>query len=220
MVDQSTVDQANEVLESASLLDQAIANAHAFRMLLGNLIGRPLTADDYAPTLADMHHSQAIAPVRAAILRAEISIVAAILDTYDWRGNRASIGHIVKLLSNEAVRTRLINREWSHRPAEEKLTELKQRYEELLKGKEFGRIRRLRNESIAHLLRPDTPTPHVLYDEVFALHTEADRCVMLVFEGLGLGQPAFIAQRERMYEKASLFWDTYFLGMRQPKALR
>ena len=51
-------------------------------------------------------------------------------------------------------------------------------------------------------------------DDVFRLEREAERLVQMLFEGIGLGRPDFVDRREMLMDRATLFWETYFAGMR------
>lgn len=197
-------ERANEVLDSARLLDELTANAHAFHMLLGNLIGKN-------PESLPEPHRSGVDVVRAGVLRAEISAVTAMLDIAGKEGDRASIGHIVEELKNHAVRKCLLSYDCFSLPTNaEKLVELERRYAEIRNGELLKRVRRLRNDVVAHILRPESATPTVLNQELFDLHLEAEGLVILLFEGLGLGAPKFTETRGIIRDRVSAFWDTYF----------
>jgi hypothetical protein len=95
------LDPANDLLDRADMLDDAVSNLQAFRSLLEDLNDR--TSVDLPPLDLSQQQVRAIEMVRAAILRSAISLVVATLDPSDRRGNRASLGEIVKLLSDEAL---------------------------------------------------------------------------------------------------------------------
>jgi hypothetical protein len=82
------VARANEIIDRVFALDNAVANARAFRALLENLHFRNIAA-------VQEPHVTAITMVRAGILRSLILSVTACLDQEDRRGgNRASIGRL------------------------------------------------------------------------------------------------------------------------------
>src|SRR5882672_3525661 len=96
MLDPALRERANEVLERLFLLDEAVANARVFRAYLEELHRRDL------PSVKEPHVS-AIAMARAGVLRSAITAVMACLDRSDSRGNRASIGQILRMLEDSAV---------------------------------------------------------------------------------------------------------------------
>src|SRR5438105_1113664 len=96
MHDQELIDRANDVIDRLFALDEAVANADAFRALLENLHGRDLS-------VVKEPHIAAIYVARAGILRGAIGATMACLDPRDWRGNRASVGQILDLLKDEKV---------------------------------------------------------------------------------------------------------------------
>ena len=204
----SAINRANEIIDSARLLDDTAQSAHAFRMLLGNLAGRPLFPNEE-------EHALSLKMVRAGILRAQIGCIMAILDPWERRGNRASIGHVVKLLKEDEVKNVLLQPStYLHQtPSAIKLADLSNKYEHLCKTDIYQRVKRLRNDSIAHVLRPDERTPDVQNNEVSSLQNEAEGLIVLLFEGLGLKGPELTAQRAITLERATLFWDTYFTGI-------
>ena len=158
--------------------------------------------------------------VRAGILRAEISIVMAIFDPPDRRDNRASLGHIVKELRASDLRALLLSHRFGQKaiPVAEKLAEFERGYIAVRDNDLLANVKRLRNDTIAHLLRPESPTPTVQNDDVFSLQGQAERLVQILFEGLGLGEPDFIGHRDQILDRSKLFWDTYFGGMRRTGA--
>jgi hypothetical protein len=88
------LERANDVLERADMLDGAVSNLQAFRSLLEEL-------NAGSPVALPRQQVQAVEMVRAAILRSAISLVVATLDRGDRRGNRASLGEIVRQLEDE-----------------------------------------------------------------------------------------------------------------------
>src|ERR1700682_5610991 len=91
MIDPVLLERANEVLDRLFALDEAVANARAFRATLEVLYGRDLS-------VVNEPHIAAIAIVRAGTLRAMIGMIMACLDRSDRRGNRASVGQILDML--------------------------------------------------------------------------------------------------------------------------
>jgi hypothetical protein len=195
--------RANDVIESAELLDQAITDALAFRHLLENVRTRTTAA-------GEEEHAVALRNMLAALLRAEIGTVTAIFDPYDKRGNRASLGHVVEVLKDTAVRRFLVSR----RPAiPAKFDQLERDYAAIAAGSLLKRIKLLRHKSVAHLLKG--ARPRVPYEDIFELEDEAERLVGLLFKGLQQ-KADFMAHGTRLVDTARLFWDTYFAGMRGP----
>jgi hypothetical protein len=208
------LDRANDLLERTDTLDHAVSNLQAFRSLLEDLNGR--SSVDLPPL--DVPHPQvwAIEMVRAAVLRSAISLVVATLDPADRLGNRASLGEIVKLLSDEALVEFLLTRLRKGRgakPINEKLHEVRDRYREISAGHSFKRVRDLRHNVIAHLLLPEEPTETVEYSDVFALADEIQRLVITLYEGFGIPPPQFLSLKEQTAAQAKLFWQTYFAGV-------
>ena len=199
--------RANNVIESARLLDEAAANARAFRYLVEDLNRRATAAGEEL-------HAEALTMVRAAILRAEISAVTAIFDR--WGGNRASLGYVVEELKDSNLRKLLTSRR-RQTAIPGKFDELEQHYEAIYSGPLLERVRRPRNESIAHLLRADSRAPKVQYEDIFNLENKAEQLVKVLFDGLGCGEPGFVGHRDMFLDRAGLFWDTYFSGMREAK---
>jgi hypothetical protein len=130
------------------------------------------------------------------------------LDSADRRGNRASIGQVLELLSNM--------NEWP--PAfssEVKFKNTQEDYHTLVKSEIFERSKRLRTEHVAHMLDADTPTPDVEHEDIFELDDEAERLGRELFEICGLlSAPHFVAQRQLLDQRAKLFWDTYIRRMK------
>jgi hypothetical protein len=86
------LDRANDLLERADKLDDAVSNLQAFRSLLEDLNAR--TPIDLPPPQV-----RAIGMVRAAILRSAIALVVAILDSKG--SDRVSLGQIADLLEDQ-----------------------------------------------------------------------------------------------------------------------
>jgi hypothetical protein len=207
MTDREPIDRANEIIDRLFTLDEAIANARAFRALLEDLHARDLS-------IVNEPHVTAITMVRAAILRSAIGSVMACLDPEDRRGNRASVGQILDMLTDENVVAVLPEPGTSRDSAVSALRRARRDYQALLKGDLFRRGRRLRNEAIAHLLIPDDPTPTVTYETIFALHDAAQQIVIGLYRVCDRGEPRFPGHQASLTEHAKVFWDTYFAGMR------
>jgi AbiU2 len=197
------IDRANEVIERVFALDDAIANARAFRTLLEDLHARDLS-------IVEEPHVTAIAMVRAAILRAAISTVMACLDPSDRRGNRASVGQIIDMLKDAEIVAVFAEPGQPEGSGPAALQEVRRDYEALLKDDLFERGRRLRNEMIAHLLIPNDPTPTVSYETIYRLHDVAEGVVIGLYQVSHRGRPQFINHQARLIEGAKVFWDTYF----------
>jgi AbiU2 len=198
-----------------------VSNLQAFRGLLEDLNGR--SAVDLPPLVLPQQQVQAIEMVRAAILRSAISLVVATLDPADRRGNRASLGEIVKLLKDEAFVEFLLStlrKGRGAKPVKQKLHEVRDRYHEISAGQSFKRVRDLRHNAIAHLLLPEEPPATFEYSDVFALAGEIERLVISLYEGFGsIPPPQFLSFKEQTAEQAKLFWQTYFAGVAAVRGL-
>jgi hypothetical protein len=205
MIDPDVRDRANEVIGRIFALDEAVSNANAFCALLKNLHARDLSS-------VKEPHVTTITMVRAGILRSAIGTVMACLDPQDWRGNRASAGQILDMLKDAEVVAALKT------PATESsqdaaLHQARADYDSLRRGDLFERGRRLRNDAIAHLLMPDSPTPTVTYETIYSLRDGAEQLVANLYHASGRGGPQFPTHKARLEEHARIFWDTYFRGM-------
>lgn len=202
------IDRANDVLERADLLDDAVAELHGYRSLLEDLNRR-------SPVNAPPEHVRAIRLVRAAILRSAIGLAVAILDATDRRGNRASFGHIFSLLKDTAVADILFspNPKRDAKPIRQRLGEAQVRYNNISAGPLLQRIRDLRHNQIAHLLVRDEPIASVEYTDIFALTDEIEMLLTTLYEGFGKGLAHFVGLKARTTGQAKLFWQTYFAGM-------
>jgi hypothetical protein len=155
-------------------------------------------------------HAEALHIVRAGLLRAEIGTVTAIFDQWDRRGNRASLGHVVEELKDSKVRGLLASQRRRAIPG--KFDELQRGYAAVRASRLLSHVRDVRHTAVAHILR--TRGRGVRHqDDIFKLADEAERLVGLLFEGLGRDAD-FITYRDKMRDRALLFWDTYFAGMR------
>jgi len=206
MIDRDLIDRANEVVERLFALDDAIANVRAFRALLEDLHVRDLSA-------VKEPHTSAITMVRAGILRSAIGGVMACLDPKDRRGNRASIGQILEMLKDAELVAVFPEAGTPKDAGVAALQGVMQAYEALTQGDLFERGRRFRNDAIAHLLIPDEPTPTVTYETIFALHDEAERMVVALYQVCDRGKPRFPDHHATVTKHAKIFWDTYFAGM-------
>jgi len=193
------LDRANDILERADTLNDAVSNLQAFRRLLEDLNDR--TSVDLPALDLPQQQVQAIVMVRAAILRSTISLVVATLDPADRRGNRASFGEIVKLLSDETLEEFLLTTLHKGRgamPVKQKLREVRDHYDQISTGKTFKRVRDLRHNAIAHLLLQDKPLAAVEYSDIFVLADEIERLVVWLYEGFGnIPPPNFSALKSR-----------------------
>ncbi|MBB5053474.1 hypothetical protein HNQ36_003474 [Afipia massiliensis] len=200
-------DRANDVLERLFALDEAVANARAFRATLEDLHRRGLS-------VVQEPHISAIGMVRAGTLRAAIGAIMACLDPSDWRGNRASAGQILDLLQDSTLAAVFPENAKAAADAAQALAAARTEFEALRQDKLFQDGRALRNDAIAHILIPDEPTPTVEYDTFFKLHDAAERLVVLLYIACTRGRPQYIEHEERFKRLATTFWDTYFTGMR------
>ena len=199
---------ANDIIERVFVLDNAVANARAFRALLENLHSRDLS-------VVQEPHVTAIIMVRAGILRSLILSVTACLDPEDRRrDNRASIGQILKMLEDDAVVRRFPDPGQSPGPALAALARARRDYQALLDDDLWRRARKLRNDAIAHLLISEGPAPGVAYETIYALHDVAERLVTSLYHDVCCrGVPTFLEHQARSTEHAEVFWATYFKGM-------
>jgi hypothetical protein len=211
MTDRALIDKANEIIERVFALDDAVANARAFRAQLEDLHGRDLS-------VVTGPHVHAIAAVRAAILRAAITGTMACLDPPDRRGNRASVGQILDMCKDATVVA--VMREPGTRE-ETQLAALEQaraEYAALVGGEPFARGKRLRDDAIAHVLIRDDPTAAVEYETIYQLHDAAERLVTALYQVCDRGRPRFVEHQAMLVEGARVFWDTHFRGMQASSA--
>lgn len=208
MTDEVVLDAANDVLDRLFMLSDAITDARAFRALLEVLHARDLSA-------VTGRQADAVAMVRAAILRSAIGAVMAVLDPEDSRrGNRASVGQILDLLEDADVAAMLTKRSGKAVAGAPTVESVRAKYAALVKSGRFARGRRLRNEKVAHVLVPDTPTPTVQYADIYALQDEAERLVTELHQLCDRAPPRFVSDRPMVEEHARTFWDTYLAGLR------
>jgi hypothetical protein len=206
MTDQALIDRANEVIERLFALDEAIANARAFRAFLEDLHARDLS-------VVREPHIAAISMARAGFLRSAISTVMACLDPEDRRRNRASVGQILAMLKDAELVAFFPEHGTPPDFGAAVLQQVRRDYETLTKGDLFSRGKRLRDDAIAHILIRDDPTPTVSYETIYALHDAAEQLVIGLYQVCDRGIPEFIEHRPRLIDHARVFWNTYFDGM-------
>lgn len=197
----SRVDDANEIIRRLVVLDTGIANGRAYCALLETL-NQPGT-----PTLTG-DRADAVAMVRAAILRSAIGCVMAALDVADHkRDNRASVGQILKGLKERGVR-RLLAPTSVGRPS---LKGIKARYASITAGDVAKRCRALRNNSVAHfLLSPEAASP-LSYEELSQLQSQTEALVADLFAYCGRAA-RFRELTNTTAQRATLFWAMLFRG--------
>jgi hypothetical protein len=201
------LDRANDLLEVADKLDDAVANLQAFRCLLEDLNAR-------APIDLPQAQVHAVGMVRAGILRSAIALVVAILDSKGR--DRASLGQISEALKDHTFVQFLETTLYKGRSAivdRKKLQDLCDCYHKISTAQQFGWVKRLRHNEIGHLLMSRTPSQEVGYSDIFVLVDEVERQVIMLHEGLGIDGPQFMDQSKKTAEKATLFWNTYFAGV-------
>jgi len=201
------IDRANDVIDRLFALDETVANARAFCALLQDLHSRDLS-------VVHEPHITAVTMVRAGILRAAIGAIMACLDREDSRGNRASVGQILNLLSDADLVAVFPEHGEPPAPGVAALQRANSFYSALVTDDLFQRGRRLRNDMIAHTLMTIDPTPTVTYKTIYGLHSAAEQLVTDLYQVCYRGRPRFIDHRASVNEHAEVFWDTYFAGMR------
>jgi hypothetical protein len=206
MVDRELIDRANAVIDRLFALDDAVANAAAFRAYLEELHGRDLS-------VAREPHVAAIHIARAGILRGFIGATMACLDPPDWRGNRASLGQILELLKDSKVAAVFPVRGDPPLSGAPLLPVVAQAYEQLRGGELYGDGKRFRNDLIAHLLIPDEPTPTVEYKKVYSLHDTTKSLLADLYRVCDCGVPRSPTYEAGFRNHAKIFWDTYWRGM-------
>lgn len=202
MTDKELLDKANAILERLFKLGDGVANAFAFRALLERL---------HAKDLASVPEAQVrpIVMVRAGILRALIGGTMSLLDRKDWRGNRASIGQLLTDLEDPDMQRILVG----SRTAE--FAGISTDYNNLIISDIYKRGSHLRNETIAHLLEPELPTPTVEYADTYALLDSATDFVVRLYSSCDRGKPQFLELAGPTTAHADTFWNTHFRGMVQ-----
>ncbi|HXC88705.1 MAG TPA: hypothetical protein VNV18_00945 [Stellaceae bacterium] len=194
--------RADDLIDRAGKLDDAVANLRAFRSLVEELDRRgPIP---FSP------HLGPIRIVRAASLRSTIALIIAILD--GKRDDRASIGQMLKLLGDAMLENYFMEKrgQGSHAAVmRRKLSEMRDQYSKVIDSDSFKRVVKLRHDEIGHLLLRNEDTPTSEHAEVFWLADEAERLVRLLYEGLAMPKPHFVEMRRKTDASVKLFWDTY-----------
>jgi hypothetical protein len=203
------LDRANDLLERADKLDDAVSNLQAFRSLLEDLNAR-------TPIDLPSPQVQAIGMVRAAIFRSAIALVFAILDSKG--SDRVSLGQIAEILKDHTFVQFLEKKLHEGRGAivdRLKLQALIDLHQRIYDTARFCWVKQLRHDEIGHLLMRKASTPTVEYSDVFALADVIERLVALLHEGLGIHAPHFTTVQRQTVDHAKLFWNTYFAGVVQ-----
>src|SRR5262249_19275069 len=152
-------------------------------------------------------HLQAIAIIRAGLLRSAIALVVAILDSKGR--DRASLGQISEILKDKTFVKFLANTLYKGRGAvvdEQKLQDLCDRHHQIYTSPQFKRVRQLRHDEIGHILIRETPTETVEYADTFALADQIEQQVIMLHGGLGILAPNFIGERKNTDARATMFW--------------
>jgi hypothetical protein len=200
------LDRANDLIERAGRLKVAVANLQAF-------CGFVYELDRRCP-IPDSPHLGAIRTVRAACLRSAIALVVAILDSKG--SDRASLGQIIKLLADTALKEFFVEKRGQGGRAasmHSKLTDLTGRYARIIDVDRFKHVAQLRHDEIGHLLMPGEDTPASEHVDVFLLADEVEQLVLLLHAGLGMSPPHFVETRHAAYVNASMFWDIYLAAI-------
>jgi hypothetical protein len=203
MADPKLVARANEVIDRLFALNEAMESAHAFCAYLKELNARDVLVKQYLVKPSDVGARPVLSIrwVHAGILRAAIGTITACLDPEDSRrGNRASIGQIIRLLKDKTLVDLFAGAGQESTVA---LQQARERYEALLKDDLFDRARRLRNDVAAHNLMPDNPTPKVHYEDVYDLRDAAERIVTDLFAACVRDKPNCLALRAGRTSKPS-----------------
>ncbi|WFU52344.1 hypothetical protein QA639_21800 [Bradyrhizobium pachyrhizi] len=206
MIDPLLLERANDVLVRLYALDEAVANARAFRALLENLHSRNLG-------VIKEPHVTTIYIARAGVLRAMIGTVMACLDPDDWRGNRASVGQILRMLEDPKLVSCFPEPGSSAPQCSVALQRARQEYQALTQSDLFKHQKQIRNETVAHLLISKKDTPILQYDDIYELHDVAERLTADLYRACDRGQPRFVEHEASLVKHAQLFWDTYFSGV-------
>jgi len=201
---------ADDVIERLVTAAKTLDNARAFRAFVEDLHRRDLTVVQGA-------RAGAIIVARASFVRSTISAIMAVLDPPDYRGNRASIGQILRLLEDPNVAAALTDHAARFgQPAESRagaptIASVGAAWDRVRKDDRYNRAKDLRNDLLAHVLVSEHPTPTVPYEDIFSLHDDAHRMVADLLE-LCLPHYHFVS-RLALEHQAKVFWDTYFAGM-------
>jgi hypothetical protein len=200
------LDRANDLIERADKLADAVANLRAFRGFVEEL--------DHRSPIPFGPHRDAIRTVRAACLRSAVALVVAVLDSKGR--DRTSLGQIIKLLADTALEEFFLEkRGQGGRDASmrDKLAELRDQYARVIDSDSFKCVAQLRHDEIGHLLIRDEDTPASEHSDVFWLADEAERLVVILHAGLGMLQPHFVKIRRETDANARIFWDTYLAAI-------
>jgi hypothetical protein len=196
-----TMEKANDFIDRIEKLDDATSQMLAFRFLLSDLNRR-------LPLSLSTAQRNVVGNVRAAILRATIAQIGAILDRAG--DDRAGIGQIIKILSHEPFKLFLFETLRTGRgaaPREDVLLQLIAAYQEIIASDSYRRIKDLRNSEIGHILLGDIDT--VKYPDIFGLADLIQDLVVLVYRTLGIPNPHFLGLIDQVATEATLFWNTY-----------
>jgi hypothetical protein len=194
------ISRANQIIERVFVLDEEIANLWAFRALLQELHSRDLS-------LVKEPHVISVRMVRAGILRAAVSSAMACLDRSDRRENRASVGQILKVLGDQKVVATLPKLGMTEKEAISRIRKLREQYETLLKSDPFTRARRLRNDSISHLLITSQDPEEVTYEMIYELNARAEQFAVDLFKICiqPIQAPEFFGHKPRLTQGAKGF---------------
>ena len=153
--------------------------------------------------------------MRAAIVRAELAVITAIFERTPKSGDIASFGYIFAELKDLQVRGVLLSDRGSQRwtPSPSKLTQAQRLYRRLDQSDELDRVRHLRHRAVGHLMRGRSKGDEVFNVELFALQDHAERLGVLLFAGLGFGEPDYASCRQELMLDAMRFWDAYCRGV-------
>jgi hypothetical protein len=203
----AVLDRANEFLTRRLFAANAtVRDARSFRALLENLHARDLR-------IVTGVNAGAVVMVRAGILRSVIGTVMSVLDPADEkRGNRASIGQMLKILKQDPDVAAMLTKASSKRTATPTVASITALYTKLVRSDTYKRVRALRNSAVAHVLAVET-VPTVEYSDIFAVEDEAEQLVAALHELFNCSPAPFIADRVRLEKRVKAFWDTYFAGL-------
>lgn len=195
---------ANLALDRLFSLDSAMLNVCAFRALLSELH----TASAPVP----YPHSDAAHMVRAAILRSMISGLMACLDR--GQRDRASIGQVLKLLKRETTIAAFANCASAIAKFKSDLGEIEGHYKALIVSADFISARALRDRVIAHNLVNMPPVSSSEYEGLYRLFDGISSIINDLHALTGRRMPQHIEDAAKIASSASLFWDTYRLGIK------
>jgi len=202
--DSRLIRHANELILRAGDLDDAVSNLLAFKCMLVALEAR-------VPLVLPPSHLQALGVSRAALLRSAIGCTIAILDQPGTRGDRASLGQILKWLDDNEYAALLVKPKPGRprEPSHHQLCCVRDRYRRLCDSDTWRNIKSLRH-SIAHLLVQSEAEPQETNRRnLYLLADEIEKCVAELFHGIGLPSPEFAQRRQSLADAAVQFWNTY-----------